>query len=126
MKRSWAGFGLLMALLLISLLATGFMTRVHEETALDLRQSAECALRGQWQDAQLFLSRAEQGWRKWEHLRSSLSDHSPVEEVEESFAALEIYRQAREADAYRAACAVLVKKMEALGDSHRLVWWNIF
>lgn len=125
MKRSWVGLGLLVALLLLSLAVTGFMTRIHEEMALELRQSAECALLGDWDNVALFRKRAGRSWEKWAHLRASFADHGETEEVDAALAALEIWQQARDATAYRAACASLVTRIEAIGEAHRLVWWNV-
>ena len=126
MKRSWIGFGLLVVILVISLLTTSLMTRMHEQIALDLRQSSECALLGEWEDVRLFLNRAREHWEKQAHIRSCLMDHTPAEEMDASFDALDIYRQAKDPTAYRAACAVLVSRMEALAEAHTLTWWNIF
>jgi hypothetical protein len=126
MKRSWIGFGLLVGVLVIALLATGFMTRIHEEVALELRQSAQCALLGEWENVQLFLTRAQRNWTKWGHLRACLMDHTPAEEMDAAFASLDIYRQGRDAIAYRAACAVLVSRMEALAEANTASWWNLF
>ena len=126
MKRSWIGFGLLLVILAISLVATALMTRIHEEVALDLRQSAACALLGDWEDVHLFLDRAERSWTKQAHIRSCLMDHTPAEEMDAAFASLEVYRQSRDPIAYRAASASLISRIEALADAHTLTWWNIF
>jgi hypothetical protein len=126
MKRSWIGFGLLLGILVISLLATAFMTRVHEEAALELKQSSECALLGDWENVRLFLTRAQNCWTKQVRIRSCLMDHTPAEELDAAFASLEIYRQARDPIAYRAACAALVSRMEALAEAQTITWWNLF
>ena len=126
MKRSWIGFGLLLVILVISLLATVLMTRIHEEVALELRQSSECALVGDWDNVRLFLTRAQSCWTKQTHIRSCLMDHAPAEEMDAAFASLEIYRQARDPIAYRAACVTLVSRVEALAEAQTLTWWNIF
>jgi hypothetical protein len=126
MKRSWIGLALLLVLLVISLAVTGFMTRIHEDLALDLRQSAESALLGDWDNVQLFLRRANRSWTKWGHLRASFADHKEVEAVDAALASLEIWRQSKDAAAYRAACAALTKQVEALGEAHKLTWWNVF
>ena len=125
MKRCWIGFGILGALLVLSLLATGFMTRVHEDSVLDLEQSARSALLGDWDSVQLFLRKAGNHWDKWEHLRACLMDHGPAEDIDAAFAELEVYVLAKEATAYRAACAALVCRLEALGSAHAPVWWNL-
>ena len=126
MKRSWIGFGLLIVILALSLLATGMMTRIHEDVALKLEQSSECALLGDWDDAKLFLTRARRNWDQWEHLRSCLMDHTPAEEMDAEFAALEVYRQSKNPVAYRAACAILTSRMKALAEAQKLTLWNIF
>lgn len=125
MKRSWIGFGLLMVLLALSLLATAFLTRIHDQTVLELQQSQECALLGDWDNVQLFLRRAQNRWDKWEHLLACLTDHEPAEEIESAFAVLDIYRQSKDALSYRAACADLICQVNALGSSHAPVWWNL-
>ena len=125
MKRSWMGLGLLGVLLGISLLATAFLTRTHEEVSLELEQSAQCALLGDWENAGLFLRRAKNRWEKWEHIRACLMDHGPAEEIDASFAMLDIYRQAGEAAAYRASCAALLSRLDALSQAHTLTWWNV-
>ena len=126
MKRSWMGLALLLVLLAASLLVTGFMDRIHEEMALDLRQSAECALLGDWDNVQLFLKRTNRVWEKWDRLRSCFADQKAVEDVDAALAALEIWRQSKDATAYRASCAALTKQVEAMGEAHKLTWWNVF
>lgn len=126
MKRSWIGFGLLLVILVISLLATALMTRIHEEVALELKQSAQCALLGDWDNVQLFLTRAERRWTKQAHIRACLMDHTPAEEMDAAFASLEVYRQSKDPIAYRAACASLTSRMEALAEAQSVTWWNLF
>ena len=126
MKRSWLGLGLLALLLAVSVAVTGFMTRIHEDMALDLEQSAECALLGDWENTSLFLGRANRSWKKWAHLRSSFADHGETEAVDAALASLEIWFQTKDAVSYRAACASLGKQVKALGEAHKLTWWNMF
>lgn len=125
MKRSWIGFGLLLWILAVSLLTTAFMTRAHEEVALDLRQSARCAQAGDWENAERFLNLSRSRWERQAHIRSCLMDHTPAEEMDAAFEVLEIYRQAKDPTAYRAACADLTSRMEALAEAHTLTWWNL-
>ena len=126
MKRSWIGLGILLVLLAVSLLVTGFMTRIHEDLALELEQSAQCVREGDWDNTELFLRRANREWERWAHLRGCFADHGETEDIDASLAALEIWFQARDPDAYRAACAALTKQVEAVGEAHKLTWWNVF
>lgn len=126
MKRSWIGFALLLVLLAVCLAVTVFMTRIHEDMALDLKQSEECALLGDWDNAALFLRRASRNWEKWEPLRSCFADHSETEDIDAALASLEIWCRIRDSAAYRASCAALTKQVEAVGEAHALTWWNVF
>ena len=125
MKRCWLGFGLLLVLLVVALVVTAMMTRIHRDMELDLQQSADCALLGQWEDVQLFLRRARRTWTKWERFRSCFADQTPVEDIDAALETLEVYRQARDATAYRAACVHLARQVAALGEAHKPVWWNL-
>ena len=126
MKQSWLGLALLIVLLAVSVAVTGFMTRIHEDISLDLEQSAQCALLGDWDNTSLFLGRASRGWEKWAHLRTCFADHGETEKIDAALASLAVWRQAKDATAYRAACAALVRQVQALGEAHELTWWNVF
>lgn len=126
MKRSWIGFSLLVFLLVLSLIVTGFMTRIHESIELDLQQTSRCALAGDWESAELFRHKAFRTWKKWEHFRACFADHNPVEDIDADFAALEIYLQTREAISCSALCSSMAKQVAAVGEAHELVWWNFF
>ena len=126
MKRSWIGFSLLLILLVVSLIVTGFMTRIHESIELDLRQAGRCALDRDWESAELFQRRALRTWRKWAHLRACFADHNPVEDIDADFAALEVYLQTRETISYSALSSALSSQVAAVGEAHEPVWWNLF
>ena len=124
MKRCWFGLGLLIVLLALSILATAWMTRVHDDIDRDLRLAAQYALEGDWQTADRHFLQAKRSWKTWEHLRASLADHTPVEDAEGLFAQLDIY--CKEEDAHFAAvCQELARKVEAIGQAHGLNAWNI-
>lgn len=125
MKRSWFGLGLLVLLLVLALAVTVVMDLAQEQMCLSLAQSKESALLGQWEDVQFFLTHAEGQWEKHSHLRACFADQSALEDVEAALAALEVYRQSKDALSYRAACASLICRLEAIGEAHKPVWWNI-
>ena len=125
MKRSWLGFGLLMVLLVLSLLVTWAMERIHGPVEQDLAAAAEAAQLGNWPMAQTYFDRAATHWEKWLHFRSCFADHSPVEEIDGMFSRLQIYCRLRENAAFAADCRELAEKVAAVGEAHGLVWWNI-
>lgn len=126
MKRSWIGFILLLALLILSLLVTEGMTRIHLEIQLDLQQASRSALEKDWDSAEVFFHRARRNWEKWDHFRACFSDHTPSEAIDAAFSSLEIYRRAGDRVSFAADCASLASQTAAIGDAHRPVWWNFF
>lgn len=125
MKRSWIGLGMLLVLLAAALLTTWAMDELHDPIADDLEQAAEYALLEDWDNAFVFYNRAVGKWEKWEHFRACFADHTPIEEISAALAELQIYAIARENAAFAAACAETAEKVEAVGEAHGLVWWNV-
>lgn len=125
MKRSWIGFGLLLVLLGVCILVTMAITRIHEPIEADLLQAADFALNGDWDRANHFFREAESGWTKWEHFRTCVADHTPVEEIDADFAMLKVYGAAREEVSFAGGCLELARKVAAVGEAHEVVWWNL-
>lgn len=126
MKRSWFGFFLLLVLLAASFLVTWIMVKIHEPIEKNLLRSADFALEENWIRANQFFREAESRWTKWEHLRSCFADHNPVEEIDAALAMLRVYCGDRETLAFAAGCRDLAQKVAAVGEAHKLVWWNLF
>ena len=125
MKRSWIGFFLLILLLVASLLSTRVMVGIHEPVEAALSQAARYAMAGQWDQAEAVFREAEDGWDRWEHLRSCFADHTPVEDIDAAFALLKVYCTAEEQTAFEGACRELARRVAAVGEAHELVWWNL-
>lgn len=125
MKRSWIGLGLLVVLLAASIVVTWGMAEIHDPVEADLKQAAECAILGDWVNADRFFRQAKGRWEKWEHVRACFADHTPVEEIDGGMALLEVYCYAQEDAAFAAECCRLARQIAAVGEAHGLVWWNV-
>ena len=125
MKRSWIGFFLLLVLLGIGILATWGMAEIHEPISEELEQAAEAGAANNWRKAAFHTAKARKDWKKWQLLRSALTDHDPMEEIDALFSALETYGSQRETVAFSALAREMAEKIEAIGDAHGLVWKNI-
>lgn len=126
MKRSWIGFLLLVLLLLGSLLVTKIMVDIHEPLESRLLQAAQMAMDGDWHQAEDLFQHAEEDWTKNTRFRSCFADHNPVEEIDASFATLQVICVARDAVAFAGGCRSLARQVAAVGEAHELVWWNLF
>lgn len=125
MKRSWMGFALLLVLLAAGLFTTRKMTKIHEPIEAQLLQAAYWSSLEDWDTAETFFQRAQKNWKKSEHFRACLADHSPVEDIDAAFALLKVYCTAEEQTAFEGACRELARRVAAVGEAHELVWWNL-
>lgn len=125
MKRCWVGAIFLLVLLLVSLGVSWAMDRIHEPIGEDLNRAAELALLGNWEGSRQLFLQARGRWDEYEHVRACFADHTPVEEVDAGFRALEVYCLARETADFAAHARELARKTAAMGDAHGLSWWNV-
>jgi len=126
MKRSWLGVGLLAIMLVIGLLVTRAMGRIHDPIARDLTAAGEYALAGNWNQAEALSQQASDSWEKHALFRACFADHNPTEEIDACFAQLETYKRMKEETAFAAACGETAQKVKAVGEAHKLIWNNFF
>lgn len=125
MKRSIFGLVLLLLLLGSSWISSIMMDRIHRPIAEKLDQAAVCALESNWQQADLLCGQALEQWQTWAHFRGCFADHAPVEEIEADAASLKVYAANRDGATFAAACYQLARQVQAMGDAHGLLWWNL-
>lgn len=125
MKRFWIGLGLLMGLLAAGLWAMAAMDAVHGSISDDLRRSAQAAQYADWAQADTLAASAAAEWDDHWRFSASMADHTSLDEIDALFAQSEVYRQARHAADYAAACARLAQLIDALEEGHKLSWWNL-
>ena len=126
MTRFWWGFGILAALLLSGLLLGKGMEKLNGDISQQLSQAAEYALAEDWEEAIGLSREAYAAWQKHRRFAASLADHEPLEELDRMFRQLQIYENRRMTTEYAAICTLLSKQAEAMGEGHRLTWWNFW
>ena len=122
MKRCWLGGGLLLLLLLAGLWTSREMDVFCRSLSRDMARAAELAGEDRNQ-AQLLADRVQQRWESRRKLAAVLSDHAPMEQIEENFRLLN--REAEEED-FRETCLRLSAQLDALGKGQRLSLENLF
>lgn len=123
--REAAGILLLLVLLAGGLLSGWYMGRQHREISQKLEDCAWLALTGQMSNAREEADGARAQWEKGRSLRAVLGDHTPMEEIDDLFAELRIYGAAGEKTEFARTCSALSSRVKAMGEAHRLSWWNI-
>ena len=123
--REAVGMVLLAVLLLAGLLVSWDMGRTHTDISGHLNDAAWFALSGNWSGAREAAAAAEHSWESHRNLSSLLADHTPMEEIDALFAEMNIRSAARNAGDFAACCGCLSRKVEAMGEAHRLSWQNL-
>lgn len=122
MKRCWFGGGLLLLLLLAGLWTGRSMDRFCQSLSLDMARAAALT-ESDREEAQILTEQLQDRWESRRKLAAVLSDHAPMEQIEEDFRLL--IRDA-EAEDFRETCLRLSARLEALGTAQRLSLENLF
>ena len=125
MKRCWFGLCLLIVLLAGSLLVTVCMTRIHEPTQEAITQAADLALAEKWDQSLPLLALARENWERHWALTAAFVDHAPMETINALFCQLEVVAAIQDGPGFAGLCAHLAAQLDALGDEHDLLWWNL-
>lgn len=122
MKRCWLGGALLLLLLLAGLLASRGMDQFCQSLSRDMAQAAELA--GEDREAAFVLAnRVYHRWTRRRKLAAVISDHEPMEQIEENFRLL---TRAAEEEDFRETCLRLSAQLETLGKGQTLSLENLF
>ena len=125
MLRLWIGSGnlaILMAMGIGRLWGSGVF---FEELSQDLQQAGDFALAGNWQAAGEKVEKSREKWEAYRPFWASFTDHEPVEQMQNLFAQLELYRARQLEVEFAAVCRNLVHVAEAIDESHSLKWWSV-
>lgn len=123
MKRFILGIALLAVLFGGSVWVGRGMEHLHQPVIEGLNQAAELALSGASEAAKAAALAAKEAWQENWEFTAAFSDHTPMDEVDDLFAALPAYPP--EAEEFAAACLQLVQRTAAVIRDHALSWWNL-
>ena len=126
MKRFWIGSAILVGVLILGIISSHWMSRVHIPCAMDLQNAASYAMGEDWIRADALAHRAEESWERNRGLSAAFTNHQPMDEIDALFEELEIYLAREEAVAFSAACRYLSQRLKDIDGSFRVNWKNLF
>ena len=125
MGRLWIGVGILAVMLAMAIGLLWGSQAFFEDFSDNLEQDGASALAGNWTSATQKAEKSRAQWEKYRHFWSAFTDHEPMEQMQELFSRLEIYRQKQLEVDFAAVCGSLVQMAEAIDESHSLKWWSV-
>ena len=125
MLRLWIGIGILAILLAMGVGLLWGSGVFFEELSQDLQQAGDFALAGNWQAAGEKVEKSREKWEAYRPFWASFTDHEPVEQMQNLFSQLELYRARQLEVEFAAVCRNLVHVAEAIDEAHGLRWWSV-
>ena len=125
MLRLWIGIGILAILLAMGIGLLWGSGVFFEELSQDLQQAGDFALAGNWQAAGEKVEKSREKWEAYRPFWASFTDHEPVEQMQNLFSQLELYRARQLEVEFAAVCRNLVHVAEAIDETHGLRWWSV-
>ena len=123
--RCYLGAGLLALLLLASFGAQWLVRSFHQPTAQDLESAAEAALAGDPVQATAMTQRARARWERHRHWTAALTDHNPMDDVDDLFAEAQVLAENRQTQELAACCRRLMVQIRSVWEDQSLTWWNL-
>ena len=123
--RSWLGVGLLAVLLLLGIGAGYVIQGFHQPTVRYLEQTVEAVGNGELDRAADFVQKAEARWAQYYKCTAALTDHSPMDQIEDIFQEMKEWVKAGQWEIVAARCRQLAVAVNSVCEDQRLTWWNL-
>lgn len=124
MRRFWIGIVLLTLLLALSILTSLLMPRLHAPIYRQLDAVSQAAQEKDWERCRSLTEDAYHGWLRCRRFTASVADHAPMEAIDSGFAQTLAFLEQGEWAEFAAACASLARSVQAMAESHSMLWWN--
>ena len=125
MGRFWIGTSLLVIFLVLGLWVGATTEQTHSQIAQLLEQAAQQTVQGHPEEGAALAEQAAKDWESHRKAVAAVADHAPMEVIDSRFAQLQIFQQQAQHPCFAASCAELAKLVEAVGEAHKLTWWNL-
>lgn len=126
MNRGLLGLILLALFLGAGLWSAHAMTAFHNPLADQLEEAATFALDGNLEQASRLAAQAKKAWQShWDNV-ALLADHTPMDEIDSTFARLEAFVAAENGVDFAACCKKLAVLISATAEAHTLSLKNLF
>ena len=125
MKHLWIGVSLLICLLVAGGISSYGVQQAQKPLTEQLEQAADMGFQEDWAQAQKHFAAAQTRWEKYRKFLAAFVDHEPMEEIDSFFGQTELYIQAKDPVLFAGVCRRLSQLTEAIGEAHRLSWWNL-
>ena len=125
MNRLHLGIGLLAVLLAVGIALSCVFHHIFAPLSQTLEDAGNHALSGDWAQAQTLSQQAYENWLRSRDLTAAAADHAPLEQMEQLFSNLQVYRALGLRGEFAAICAQLAQMAKAMEESQAVRWWSL-
>ena len=125
MGRLFLGIGLLLLLLALGIWVAVAMNDLHTPVTDMLETAAQQAMAGDLEQGISLARQAKDHWSYHWRRTASVSDHTPMDEIDGLFAQMDVYAQTGMVTEFAAYCTRLAELIDCISDAHSLTWWNL-
>ena len=126
MKRLWLGAGILLILLALGIFACAAIGHFESQVAQHLDAATNAAQAGNWQQAETAFLQAKKIWEQARSGNAAITDHAPMEEIDQYFAQGMIYLSEVTRKDFLSCCLTLKVLVQAVAEAQSISWWSIF
>ncbi len=124
-RRFWFGILLLLILIFLGIFSLVAVDTICSPLETTLLQAQSLALDGDLERAISLARQAKSDWESRRDLLAILADRSPMDDVEQLFAELEVYGKFQDETHFAGCCGSLAILCHAMVDSHAPAWPNL-
>ncbi len=124
-RRFWFGILLLLILICLGIFALIAVDTICSPLESTLQQAQTLALEGDLERAIPLARQAKSRWESKRNFLAILADHSPMDDMEQLFAELEVYGKFQDETHFAACCGSLAILCRAMVDAHAPAWPNL-
>lgn len=125
MTRFRIGVAILLVLLVLAVGIQAALPAVERPVEEALNLALDAAKAGNLSAAVQAVDRADAAWQRVRPITAALADHSALEELDKSLAALPAWSTPETAPDFAAACSQALLCLQAIRDAHRLSLSNL-
>lgn len=124
-RRFYLGVGILAVFLVLGIIVSFGFAKIHDPIATQLDNAASAATAGDLEEGIRLAMQAKDRWQQYWNCTASVADHTPMDEIDNLFAEMEVFAKTKDPEHFAACCAQLAQQVQSVYDAHRPAWPNI-
>ena len=102
-----------------------YLNQQSKSVCESLDQAQAYAFSGDFSQARDSVNMAYSHWKQKENRFAALTDHAPIEQIDDLFACAGEYAQLEEREEFTLLCGRIGRMVEMISQAQQLYWWSL-